>query len=152
MGMSKTAIWLALFAFVANAGSGLGLELVSPTNCAADTTVCDAQTMITALLTTSQPCENQGDVCGLQGALDQTCEDENDSVAVASIELAVQDRNPECAESPAATAHLDFGSLGECLLQSTQDATVYPDDPPDLRPAIERRSATQSPNAPPHLA
>ena len=152
MGMSKTAIWIALFALVANAGSGLGLELVSPANCVSRTTVCDAQTMITALLDTVETPDNSGDVCELQGTLDQTCKGESASTPTASLELALQDRNPECTESLIVITPIDVLALTESLVQSMQDAVVPPVNPPGLRPVIVRRASTQSPNAPPHLA
>jgi hypothetical protein len=77
MGTHRTVTWFALFALIANAGSGLGLELVRPTGEAQVMTVCETQSAIATMLTPSKPASGTPDICSFQLALDFACDTED---------------------------------------------------------------------------
>ena len=150
MGTHKTAIWVALFALIANASSGVGLELALPSADAQGATVCEAQSVIATMLVRS----SSSDVCRLQSALDFTgdAEDRASDLAPSPLFGAVfHDRSPVLDSAalaanfalwsltdmpevdPTPRAHLDF-FLPPGSLQTEQSlhALLTPNGPPAL--------------------
>ncbi len=87
MGTHRTATWIALFALIANASSGFGLELARPADDAQTMTVCETQSAIATMLMPSSPASGILDICSFQLALDLASDTEDSATNLGSSPL-----------------------------------------------------------------
>ncbi len=154
MGFGKIATWLALFALLANASSGLGLEHARPDTSSVVATVCTTQAAISTLM---QPNDatTELNVCALQTSLGNTTVPSDSTVSSASdsLLLAVLYASPELLTPPTLRSTYLDGALGaesETRLASAQIAACLP--PPETLPLNHALHTLRTPNGPPVTA
>jgi len=154
MGIGKLATWLALFALLANAGSGLGLEQARPDTSLAVATICTTQATINTLM---QPKDatTDVDVCALQTSLGSTALPNESTVSAESdsLLLAVLCASPELLAPPMMRSTVPFDDR-EVESASRQEATqvVACLPPPESLPLEHARHTLRTPNGPPVTA
>lgn len=150
MALRGLTTWVGLFALVANASHGLGLELGQPLTADSGATVCGAQSVLSTLA--AVPPDASSNVCAYQIALDAVCEEETDGATVDSIPLLstmlVQDL-PDWPEAPMPSAASLLLSPG---LKRPADSIPAFSPPPGSLPTEQRSHALRVPNAPPRIA
>jgi len=151
MGRHHPATWLAVFVVVANACSGLGLELARPGGAAQSGTVCAAQSAIASLVGSA----SAADVCRLQGALDGSSTGENASLeSLATPLFGTVQHDPARAVTMTLPA-LDLTALiASAIPREASSAPRSPDymSPPGPGSLDRLHHALLLPNGPPHLA
>jgi hypothetical protein len=154
MGIGKLATWLALFALLANAGSGLGLEQARPDTSLAVATICTTQATINTLM---QPKDatTKVDVCALQTSLGSTALPHESTVSAESdsLLLAVLCASPELLAPPMMRSTIPFDDR-EVESASRQEAAqvVACLPPPKSLPLEHARHTLRTPNGPPVTA
>lgn len=155
MGTCQTATWLALFALIANAGSGLGLEYAQPCAVSQASTVCEAQSVIAALIEPASGPSDAGDVCQFQWALGRAASD-GESLAdpfftpLFGVPPCAPEVRSESALSPPPIATFTLLKKHEPAAQLRQALDFVP--PPGTATPDRFRHALHGPNSPPHLA
>lgn len=154
MGFGKTATWLALFALLANAGSGLGLELARPDTSGTDFNVCATQAAINTLSQSENTAAAQN-ICALQTSLGNTAIPHESTVSAASdsLLLAVLSASPELLAPPVLRSALPFDER-DVESASRQDTAqlVACLPPPESLPLDHARHSLRTPNGPPVTA
>ena len=149
MGTRKTATWLALFALIANAASGIGLEQTRPDDGTRAQTVCDAQSLITGFVeSTSTP--GFDSLSGLQRTLGGVSDSEDAELDPSPLFGAVMaDRTPEVKVVALADLSLCFTS--DIAFEAHGNSLGLPDleMEPGSPPTAQFLRVLHTPNAPP---
>lgn len=154
MGIGRIATWFALFALLANAGSGLGLEQARPDTSWDVATICTTQAAINTLM---QPDDatTEVDVCALQTHLGSTALPHESTVRAESdsLLLAVLCASPELLAPAMMRSALPFDDR-EVESASCHEATqvVAGLAPPESLPLEHARHTLRTPNGPPVTA
>jgi hypothetical protein len=151
MGTHKTSTWLALFALIANAASGVGLEQTRPVEGMGAQTVCDAQSLITGFVeSTSTP--GFDSLSGLQRTLGGVSDGEDADADLDSSPLfgaLMPDRTPD--SSLVALSHLSqyLTSTTALELHGAPQGLPNVEMEPGSPPTAQFLRVLRSPNAPP---
>ena len=153
MGTIRTAIWVTLFALLANAGSGSGVALVRPVAMDGDASVCAAQSVIAAMLAPGHA-PAPLDVCLLQRTLDTASDEESTATHQEDTPLfgtLSQGTTPDIKLVPIVSDFITLADLAPQKDGGLQRALDYV-PPPECLPSGHFRSGLRTPNAPPHHA
>jgi hypothetical protein len=152
MGNHTVWTWLGLFALVANASHGAGLELGHPVTPATGATVCSAQSVLVALASPA-PAE-AASVCRYQVILEAVC----DTEPTAQHDLSQPFHGTVLAQDLPDFSQwvVPMRDFSDRLSMAYPGPAVLPPSsappPPDTLPTTRLGYVLRVPNAPPHLA